>query len=472
MKKLTFIISLLLFAAPVWAAAPEKMEVTGTKVRKVDQNVEVSFDLNIEKFSSNYTVTYSPVLYNGDNRQNLESITITGARRQLYNLRNKVPAQPNENKVKGKSPKIIRYKTSVPYQDWMNKVSLSAEKTKAGCCSEENLPGETLAKDKLLYFDITPYFDKKHLEYELTELEKYSLENPFLHPIEDYDKRHDILLNEREKGTAVVNFTVGSARIDTRIEGNKELLVAVGRALRLILDDPNASLKRIVIAGYASPEGTLKYNTNLAQQRADAVKAYLLQNLDIPNNRELFELFNGREDWDGLRSRVDASDMEYRAEVLEIIDAYTMEQEERKVKLRQLAGGKPYAYMLENFYPPLRNAGYLQVYYDIDRTATYATAVVDENGRMTWIDPDSPANIGITRINRAKDLMIEGSYESALRELLPEKENPLAFNLIGVCYMMLDDFDQAEGYLGKAVAKKDEHAPLNIEQIETAKLVE
>ncbi len=32
-------------------------------------------------------------------------------------------------------------------------------------------------------------------------------------------------------------------------------------------------------------------------------------------------------------------------------------------------------YMLKNFYPALRNAGYLQVYYDIDRTASVATAV-------------------------------------------------------------------------------------------------
>ena len=103
----------------------------------------------------------------------------------------------------------------------------------------------------------------------LTELEKYSLENPFLHPVEDYPNRYDILFNERDKGTSVVQFKVGSHMIDMNIPGNKELLNAVGKAFRLILDDPNASLKQIVIAGYASPEGSLAFNTALAQKRAE-----------------------------------------------------------------------------------------------------------------------------------------------------------------------------------------------------------
>ena len=100
--------------------------------------------------------------------------------------------------------------------------------------------------------------------------------------------------------------------------------------------------------------------------------------------------------------------------------------------------------MLKNFYPALRNAGYLQVYYDIDRTASVATAVTDEHGRTTWIDPDSPENIGVTRINRAMRHMVEGDYEAALKELEGQQENPAAFNYIGVCYMMKGDYDTAE----------------------------
>ena len=256
------------------------------------------------------------------------------------------------------------------------------------------------------------------------------------------------------------------------IPGNKELLGAVGKAFQLIHEDPNASLKRIMIAGYASPEGTLAGNTALAQRRAESFRDYLLKNLDMPRDESLFELYNGREDWDGLRKMVAESDMEYRQEVLDIIDAYTIEQEERKTKLKQLADGKPYAYMLKNFYPALRNAGYLQVYYDIDRTASVATAVTDEHGRTTWIDPDSPENIGVTRINRAMRHMVEGDYETALKELEGQQENPAAFNYIGVCYMMKGDYDTAEKFLRKAEAAGDPYASVNLEHIGQAKRIE
>lgn len=191
----------------------------------------------------------------------------------------------------------------------------------------------------------------------------------------------------------------------------------------------------------------------------------------MPYNENLFELYNGREDWEGLRRLVAASDMEYRQEVLEIIDAYTIEQQERKAKLKQLADGKPYAYMLENFYPSLRNAGYLQVYYDIDRTASIATAVTDEQGRTTWVDPNTPRNIGVTLINKAIKRMMDGDYDAALKELESQKENPAAFNYIGVCYMILGDYGQAESFLRKAEANGDPYAAVNLEHIRQAEKV-
>lgn len=470
MKRYVILILSLLFTADLWAGAPEKLTVENTKVRKVNETVEVSFDVRIDKLNRNYQVVLTPELYNGRNRQALDPVVITGNRRNLYQIRNRMGGDKGYI-VKNKSPRTLSYATVVPYREWMNTVSLSLGQVVTGCCGEETKPSRTLAADKLLFYEITPAFNQEPLQYKLTELEKYSLENPFLHPVEDYPNRYDILFNERDKGTAVVQFKVGSHMIDMDIPGNRELLDAVGRAFKLITDDPNASLKRVMIAGYASPEGTLAFNTALARRRAESFRKYLLDNLSMPRDESLFELYNGREDWDGLRRQVAASDMEYRQEVLDILDAYTMEQEERKTKLRQLAGGQPYAHMLKNFYPPLRNAGYLQVYYDIDRTASVATAVTDESGRTTWIDPDSPENIGVTLINKAMEYMIAGNYDAALRELESQRDNPAAFNYIGVCYMTKGDYGRAGEYLGKAEAAGDPYAPVNLEHIRQAKRI-
>ena len=471
MKRYLFIILSLLLTVDAWAGVAAGVVIENVRVRKTGETVVVSLDVNAEKLKRNYKAIITPVLHNGANRRQLEEIIVTGRRRDLYEIRNRTAGVPGYVIKKG-NPKIIRYQAEVPYREWMHTVSLSVDIDTQGCNCENDLPGELLAADKLLYYPIDPAYNKKMLEYRLTDLEKYSLENPFLHPVEDYPERYNILFNERDKGTAVIRFTVGSHKIDMDIDGNRELLDAVRRAFRLIEQDPNATLKQIMIAGYASPEGTLAGNTALAQRRAESFKKYLVDHLNIPADKNLFELYNGREDWNGLRKLVAASDMEYRQEVLDIIDAYTIDQEIRKNKLKQLDGGKPYAYMLKNFYPSLRNAGYLQIYYDIDRTASIATAVTDENGRTTWVDPDSPENVGVTRINQAIRSMMDGDYESALQALENQQDNPEAFNYIGVCYMMEGDYERAEAFFRKAEAAGDVHAPVNLEHIRQAKRVE
>ena len=74
MKRSLIIILSLFFAADLWAAAPGTWTVENTKVRKVNEEVEVSFDVNIEKLRPNYRVVMTPVLYNGADRLALEQI--------------------------------------------------------------------------------------------------------------------------------------------------------------------------------------------------------------------------------------------------------------------------------------------------------------------------------------------------------------------------------------------------------------
>ncbi|MCD7933340.1 MAG: OmpA family protein [Tannerellaceae bacterium] len=353
----------------------------------------------------------------------------------------------------------------------MAEVSVDVKQFQEGCCSFDEPGRMTVAENKLLYYQPEPKFRLDPYDYEFTELEQYTLDNPFLHSMEDHNQRYDILVKDRDKGTSVVIFTVGSHKLDMNFQGNKDVLDAIAKAFKLIEDDPNAVLKHIMITGYASPEGSLAFNTALAQRRAETVKTYIQSILSSPRN-ELFELHNGREDWDGLREKVENSRMAEKVEILEIIDSYTMEQEIRKTKLKQLNGGAPYKYMLENFYPPLRSAGYVQVFYEIDRTATVATAVTDELGRTTWVDPESPANVNITRINEALKFIKESDFEQALTQLLQAKDDPKAFNFIGVCHMMMKNYDESGQWFRKALENNDPFAQENIDQLNMMRRVE
>lgn len=71
--------------------------------------------------------------------------------------------------------------------------------------------------------------------------------------------------------------------------------------------------------------------------------------------RNQYQTIFGGENWDGLVKALEAGDMDYKEEVLAIIDNYPLETE-RKAKLKQLQSGMPYQYLLRNVYPRLRVA--------------------------------------------------------------------------------------------------------------------
>lgn len=462
MKK---IFPLLLFlCASVSLQATEKgyADVRNTKVKKDGDKLLVSFEIVPGDFPSNNRVTFTPVIYNGENRfLSLDPVTVVGKKRNLQDRRSG-NTQGNRRIVKRNGP-AEQYTATVPFQDWMQYVGLAVDQVTTGCCDQPQSSREVLDEGILTYYRITPGFDSTPVQYELTELEKYDIENPFLHPMEDYNKRYDILLKDRDKGTVAVIFKVASSTIDMDMHGNRTTLDAITEAFKLIENDPNAILKHIMVAGYASPEGSLALNTRLAGKRAEAVKRLLQNRMKDPANH-LFEVYNGREDWDGLRDKVEKSDMAEKREILDIIDAYTMEQEERKTKLKQLNDGAPYRYMLEEFYPSLRTGGYVQVYYEIDRKASVATAVTDEYGRTTWVNSDSPRNRSVTAINKALELMTEHKFAEALDKMTPHKDDSRAWNNIGVCYMMMGNYDEADDYFLRAADKGSTDARKNLEQ--------
>ena len=61
------------------------------------------------------------------------------------------------------------------------------------------------------------------------------------------------------------------------------------------------------------------------------------------------------EDWDRLASLVRASNMADKEKVLDIIDRVDIFKG-REGKLKALSGGKPWAYMLKEYFPKLRCA--------------------------------------------------------------------------------------------------------------------
>ena len=159
------------------------------------------------------------------------------------------------------------------------------------------------------------------------------------------------------KDNRVVYFAQGKSELDYQLSDNFEFLDEMNQRLYDIISDSRNRLISIEITGYASPEGGTQRNMQLSCDRAYSVKNYLQNNIpDLPDS--LFTLNCQGENWSGLLSMVLASDMQYKDEVLEILANTTLDDAGvvRKNTLRNLRNGVPYDFMLNYFYPQLRNA--------------------------------------------------------------------------------------------------------------------
>lgn len=165
---------------------------------------------------------------------------------------------------------------------------------------------------------------------------------------------------ENEKGAILIHFSRSGTTIDRYYQENNTSLVTLASVLKMIQVSNDSRVSRIVVAGFASPEGLLSENDRLARQRALTVRNFILANSTV--HADNIHLYNGSEDWRGLRKLVAASDMEAKSAILRIIDNVPIKAGREK-RLMDLAGGAPYRWMALHFFPKLRNAAYIKVYY-------------------------------------------------------------------------------------------------------------
>lgn len=160
-----------------------------------------------------------------------------------------------------------------------------------------------------------------------------------------------------------VYFRQGYSRLQPAFRGNGIRLDEFMRRVSEMHADSTARLNSIDIVAYASPEGPYTLNRKLARKRAENISAYLRGNMPFLSG-SLFNVQPKGIDWNGLAAMVEASDMRYRSEVLNILrnvpeTTYRNGKlvDSRLKRLMDLRGGRPYNYMLTHFFPELRAAG-------------------------------------------------------------------------------------------------------------------
>lgn len=256
---------------------------------------------------------------------------------------------------------LVYFSTFV-YQSWMRTATLVMRSQLRNCCKEHELPVREL---------YTCSFEEEHPEMQphivvpeqtpvtLGITERLAQTEHFVELVENYVPRQKIMVGEQEEAQ-IIYFKWDKMEIDSEYFDNEKVLRHVVDVTQQIHDDPEAEIARIVLLGLSSPEGRYAYNVKLAGLRCEAMKQHILSHISLPDS--CFELVNGGEGWDELRHQVENSEMSDKKEILHIIDDVPI-LKGRETRLMRLNQGIPYRYMKEHFFPKLRRAGYIKVYY-------------------------------------------------------------------------------------------------------------
>ncbi|MBQ8152246.1 MAG: DUF3575 domain-containing protein [Prevotella sp.] len=192
-------------------------------------------------------------------------------------------------------------------------------------------------------------------------------EYPVLADISEYKPYDRSQVLRRDNRAMFVYFPMAKTDIQPEWRGNQQTLDQIVEATKRLLALEDTQLRKIQIVGLASFDGGMKLNERIAQGRAEALKKYIQDRLNVSDDQ--FDVAYGGEDWADFRDQIEeemASNSSKAAElqkVLEIIDSEP-NLARRENKIRKLRGGHTYQYIKEHHLDDQRNSGYLRVYYD------------------------------------------------------------------------------------------------------------
>lgn len=429
----------------VWAIALSGAEVKidSASVRRSGDSVRVDFKMTVppRTVGSDYVQRFTPVIRNGADSVALDEIEIVGKRMQKLRRREEV--------LTGKKYEVTPYQTEngsemqyevvLPYETWMghSPVELTLQCEREGCCRVSPMPGVTVCREVRLrppYVpQVAPVEVIPSVAERLAEVEKV------LYPMTAYEPYSESMQVWRDKGALKVFFPLDKADLNRDYRNNGETLDKIVDILQQIYADNRSDVGKILIVGFASPEGPTRRNERLAGVRAMVLKEYVNRYLHLPDS--LFEVANGGEAWGELRDMVEASTFDCKDEMLDIIDN-TPDLGRREWLLRKLDGGKPFGELLKSVFSEQRNSGYMRVYY---------TSVPDSNA---------------IQINRAQALIAKEDYEGAIALLRPIQDDIRSLNTLASAYYRQGDKEQALSLFRKAAEAGDETAIQNVRNIE------
>ena len=249
------------------------------------------------------------------------------------------PKAAGNGKVIQKEGGSFAYESTIPYQKCMEegvvKVRIIAKKGK----KEEEIFTDKIAEGTI----ITPYL--------------IQLDDQVIMATDAFQR------TTSHQTEATINYNKGKSNVKST-----ELKEADIKDLKAFALDastnPRLEMKNFSIQSYASPEGEIDKNTNLAEDRAKSAKAFLVKEMkrmkyEAGQQETFYGLSPKGEDWEGFRAEVEKTTHEDKELILRVLQM-TADLDKREQEIRNMA--KTYKFLEKEVLPQLRRSQMVLAY--------------------------------------------------------------------------------------------------------------
>lgn len=414
--------------------------------------VKIGIGVDTKAFSvgRDREIILTPVLIADDRSDSLalDPITIAGRNRWYYYLRNDFLEDPESNIYRAGKAARARYDAEFGLEPWMKHSTLEMRVANANCCDKPAvIPGPS---------------PKGMVPMAAIDTERPVLSAPFRFapPVDAGPVTKEI------DGSAFVTFVVNRTELLQNYMNNRPELNKIINSIEYVRRDTDATITRVHIKGFASPEGPYDNNVRLAKGRTETLRRYVrdLYSFADTTVTKSFE----PEDWGGLRTYVTDSmqfDIANRRGILEIIDG-PLGLDEKNRSIQRLYPAD-YRVLLKEIYPWLRHSDYtvtykIRVYTDINEIRRvydadpsrlrpvdfYTLAQTYAEGSSEYcavfekaveVYPDDP----MLNLNAANIALQRGLLDDAQSCLLKAGNTPQANYARGILAVRRDDLREA-----------------------------
>jgi Flp pilus assembly protein TadD/outer membrane protein OmpA-like peptidoglycan-associated protein len=223
-------------------------------------------------------------------------------------------------------------------------------------------------------------------------------------------------------------------------ELKKDEVVSLVQKIKEVKDAQNKQVSSFEILGYASPDGPIDLNTNLAEKRQDVTSDYINKQMKKLKTSLKIDTRFTPEDWAGFQALMEKSNIQDKDVILRVLSMYTdPEERERQIKNLSVA----YTKIAEEILPELRRS---QLKLTVD-------VIGKSDAEIMQLASNDPSKLNVEELLYAATLTNDANAKASIykkvTELYPNCVR--GFNNLGAVYFQQGKLGDASAMLTKAM---------------------